>query len=155
MLFEAVDALLDGGLGGAGGLCYFEEWVAVDVEEEEFAVVVILKTVDDAVEGLVAAVGGLVGNDVVDVDVEHHEVGHPPALAILSDGDIESYAHDPRVLGTAASKSGPRLTEVAHDFLIQVVEVVGTLPSEKQAHPHQDGLVPTKHPEKFCLLFRI
>ena len=42
LLSDAVEALFDGGFGGACDLGYFAEWVAGDVEEEKLAVVVVL-----------------------------------------------------------------------------------------------------------------
>lgn len=107
LLPDAVEALLDGGFGGACDVGDFAERMAVDVEEEEFAVVVVLEAVDETVEGLVAEVGGFVGEDVVDAFVVFHKEWHAFALAYFLTGDVEGDACDPGGGGALAPIFGP------------------------------------------------
>lgn len=107
LLSDAVEALFDGGFGGACDVGDIAERMAVDVEEEELAVVVVLKTVDEAVERLVAEVGGFVGEDVVDVFVVFHKEWHTLVLADFLTGDVEGDACDPSGASTLASVFGP------------------------------------------------
>lgn len=107
LLSDAVEALLDGGFGGACDVGDFAKRVAVDVEEEELAVVVVLEAVDETVEWLVAEVGGFVGKDVVDAFVVFHEEGHAFALAYFLTGDVEGDACDPGGRSALAPVFGP------------------------------------------------
>lgn len=107
LLPDAVEALLDGGFGGACDVGDFAERMMVDVEEEEFAVVVVLEAVDETVEGLVAEVGGFVGEDVVDAFVVFHKEWHAFALAYFLTGDVEGDACDPGGGGALAPVFGP------------------------------------------------
>lgn len=107
LLPDAVEALLDGCFGGASDVGDFAERMTVDVEEEEFAVVVVLEAVDETVEGLVAEVGGFVGEDVVDAFVVFHKEGHALSLAYFLTGDVEGDACDPGGGGALAPIFGP------------------------------------------------
>ena len=106
-MFYAVEFLFHGGFGGACYLGDFSEAFAVEVEEEEFAVVVVLEAVDEAVEWLVAEVGGFVGEDVVDAFVVFHEEGHVFSFAYFLTGDVEGDACDPGGRSALAPVFGP------------------------------------------------
>ena len=149
---DAVEALLDGGFGGACDVGDFAERMTVDVEEEEFVVVVVLEAVDETVEGLVAEVGGFVGEDVVDAFVVFHKEGHALSLAYFLTGDVEGDACDPGVEVAFAAEGGPRLPEGAGDFLVEVAEVGGATAGEITAYLYQDAFALAEHLEEFCLL---
>lgn len=127
----------------------------VDVEEEEFAIVVVLEAVDETVEGLVAEVGGFVGEDVVDAFVVFHKEGHALSLAYFLTGDVEGDACDPGVEVAFAAEGGPRLPEGTGDFLIEVAEVVAAAVGEVEAYPHQGALAVAEHLQEFCMLARV
>ena len=152
LLPDAVEALLDGGFGGACDVGDFAERMTVDVEEEEFAVVVVLEAVDETVEGLVAEVGGFVGEDVVDAFVVFHKEWHALSLAYFLTGDVEGDARDPCVEVAFAAEGGPSLPEGAGDFLVKVAEVVAAAVGEVEAYLHQGALAVAEHLEEFCLL---
>lgn len=149
---DAVEALLDGGFGGASDGGDFAEWVVVEVEEEELAVVIVLEVVDEAVEGLVAEVGGFVGEEVVDVLVVFHEEWHSFALADFLAGDVEGDACDPGGGGAFGAVCGPCFPEGADDFLVEVAEVAWPAAGEVAAYLYQDAFALAEHQEEFGLL---
>ena len=103
---EAVEALLDGGLGEACDPGNLAEGMAVEVEEEQFPVVVA-EAIDEVVERLVAEVGGLVGEGVVDAFIEFGKLRKAPALPDFLSGDVEGDACDPCVDAAIAPEGGP------------------------------------------------
>lgn len=107
MLSDAVETLSDGGFGDSCYVGDFAERMAVDIEEEELTVVVVLKIVDATVEWLVAEVCSLVGEDVMDFMVVFYEKWHAFVFADFLTCDVEGDASDPSGGATLASVFGP------------------------------------------------
>ena len=143
--------MLDGGLGEACDPGNLAEGMAVEVEEEQFPVVVA-EAVDEVVERLVAEVGGLVGEEVVDFLVEFDKLRQAAAFPDFLSGDVEGDADDPCVDVAFALEGGPGFPEGAGDFLVEVAEVVAVAFGKVNAYSHQSAFALAKHLKELGML---
>ena len=148
-LSEAVEALLDGGLGGGKYLCYIADGEAAEPQVDQ-RTLVWLEVVDDA-EVVGRRLVDLLGYGVVHPVLEGHKTGLTGVAAYLVDGNVEGYAVHPRVGGAAAFELGPRLPEGADNLLIEVADAVGPAVGEVEAYLEYGALAAAKHIEKGTL----
>lgn len=131
---DTVEVLFDGGFGCTS---YFGDLVvgeAVEVQEEEF-LFVVGQLVDEVVEVFASWVG-FFGEGVDEVFVKGYEfvTFFLFAFAQLHACGVEGYAVDPGGGVAFAAEFRPSAPEVADNFLVEVVDVVGLAVGEGKAN---------------------
>ena len=138
--------MFDGVLGSAsdGGNLGVRE--VVDVEEDEF-LLVVGELVDEAVEFLDERVGGLAGEGVAEAVVDRDDVGAVGALLAsqLHARSVECHAIDPSGGVAVVPELRPAAPEVADNLLIEVVDVAGLAVGEGEADTVEDAPRTAKH----------
>lgn len=148
---DSVEVLFYGGLGGA---CYLGDLgvgEVVEVEEEEF-LFVVGQLVDEVVEVFASWVG-FFGEGVGEVLVKGYEFVSLFlfAFAQFHACGVEGYAVDPGGGVALAAEFRPSAPEVADDFLVEVVDVVGLAVGEGKAYFVQDATRTAQHLLEFCM----
>jgi len=148
---DSVEVLFYGGLGGACYLGDLSVGEVVEVEEEEF-LFVVGQLVDKVVEVFASRVG-FFGEGVGEVLVKGYEfvTFFLFAFAQFHACGVEGYAVDPGGGVALAAEFRPSTPEVADDFLVEVVDVVGLAVGEGKAYFVQDATRTAQHLLEFCM----
>ena len=149
VLAEAVEALFDGGFGGGEGFGDVADGEVFESQVEECTFVGFEGGDEAEVVGWCLVY--LLGDGVVHPVFEGYESGLPGVAAYLGDGDIEGHTAHPCVGGTVAPEVGPRLPEVADDFLVEVADCIGGAVGVVEADLEDGALAAVEHIKELFL----
>ena len=150
VLAEAVEALFDGGFGGGEGFGDVADGEVFESQVEKCTFVGFEG--GDEAEVVGRCLVYFLGDGVVHPVFEGYESGLLGMAAYFGDGDIEGHTAHPCVGGTVAPEVGPRLPEVADDFLVEVADCIGGAVGVVEADLEDGALAAVEHVKELCVV---
>ena len=150
VLAEAVEALFDGGFGGGESFGDVADGEVFESQVEKCTFVGFEG--GDEAEVVGRCLVYFLGDGVVHPVFEGYESGLLGMAAYFGDGDIEGHTAHPCVGGTVAPEVGPRLPEVADDFLVEVADCIGGAVGVVEADLEDGALAAVEHVKELCVV---